>query len=222
LNKGVAQVQALYRTVAGIYDRISPIWVRGYRAAYRAQEQALASYLPTGGRVLDLGCGTGANLGILHRLGLQFGSYLGVDQSTAMLRRAREKYGEIPSVRFRELDLQTDSLPDGPFELTVSSWVLEHLADPAQVVHAAREALADEGHIVLLFENSMSRWQELILAPLWKSVGTRVVPDEVLLTFPGIVSVERFTGPGPRLAVMVLDKQKALSTGGPRTARSGV
>lgn len=192
-----------------MYDLLSPVWRRGYRAVYRAVEHSLPKNLSSGARVLDLGCGTGANLGLLERLALDYGSYLGVDQSSAMLRQAVAKFGTLPNVRFRQLDLQAEPLPEGPFELVLSTWVLEHLADPAQVVQAAWETMSGDGVMLLLFETDMRGWRERVLGPVWRLFGAELVPHDIALGFPNILTMEHFRGPGPCVTVMTLTKQSS-------------
>lgn len=204
------RVRGLYRIVAPAYDLASAVWQRGYRDAYCRLEDWLASGFPAGARVLDLGCGTGANLELLRRLGLEFASYLGVDQSSAMLGRARRKFGQLANVRFQLLDLQVDPLPDGPFELIVSTWVLEHLEAPAQTVRSAWEILADDGELLLLFEQRFRGWQATVLGPIWRYFNVRLVSDEIAMSFPGIQNIERFNGLGPTIAIMRLARRRGM------------
>lgn len=124
----IIPVNALYRAIAGIYERLSPICVGGYAQACKALDRSYASYLLAYGRVLDLGCGTGANLERVLNLRMPFGSYLGADQSWAMLAKVRAKFAHLPRAGFHQLDLQKDRLPEGPLALMVSTWVFEHLS----------------------------------------------------------------------------------------------
>ncbi len=202
-----AQVRGLYRLVARVYDRISPLWVRSYRHAYQRWDQALIRYLPRDGRVLDLGCGTGANLEILRRLRLPYSSYVGVDQSAAMLSQAREKFGHHPSASFLQLNLLEEPLPTGPFELIVSTWVLEHLPRPGLILMRANEALNLEGHMLLMFEIDGRRLRDRLLSPIWSVFGARLMPEAEARGFPGLVSLDRFDGTGPTLALAILSKR---------------
>jgi SAM-dependent methyltransferase len=76
---------------------------------------------PASLRRRSLGCGTAANLERLIALDLPFESYTGVDLSEAMVNRARAKFAHLPNVHFQQLDLLTDPLPMGPFDLVVSN-----------------------------------------------------------------------------------------------------
>lgn len=63
LDRAPVEPESLYRAVAPVYDLLSPLWRDWlYRDALRAFDAAILDALPTGGDVLDLGCGTGAAL----------------------------------------------------------------------------------------------------------------------------------------------------------------
>lgn len=99
--------ESLYRAVAPVYDLLSPLWRDWlYRDALRAFDAAILDALPTGGDVLDLGCGTGAVLERLVALDAGFGTYTVIDLTPAMLDRAQAKVGHVPGARFGRLDLR--------------------------------------------------------------------------------------------------------------------
>jgi SAM-dependent methyltransferase len=200
-------VRALYRFAARYYDSIAPLWRDWlYRDAYCAYRCALARYLPPDGKVLDLGCGTGANLEELLALRLPFGPYTGVDLSEAMLARARTKLGGVPNARFKRMDLLTGPWPEGPFDLVVSTWVFEHLPDPMQVVETAWQRLGPGGHMVLLFEVQTQSWRDRCFAPLGRLFSAHLLREDQYLRFPGRLSIERFSALGPTVVVLVLGK----------------
>lgn len=102
LGKAPLEVYTLYRLVAPGYAAIDPGWRDWfYPQAHEAFDRAISSSLVPDGKVLDLGCGVGANLARLKVLQLPFGSYTGVDLTDAMLRQAIKRYGNIPHVRFQ-------------------------------------------------------------------------------------------------------------------------
>lgn len=82
---------------------------------------------------MDLGCGTGFNLARLQGLDLPFRTSTGVDLSADMLARARAKFAQFPNIEFRQLDLLADPLPEGPFDLVVSTNAFEHLPNPGEL-----------------------------------------------------------------------------------------
>ena len=71
------------------------------RAALERAQAAL------GGRVVDVGCGTGATTAALADAVGPTGHVLGVDIAPALLLRARQRLAERPQVELREADAQT-------------------------------------------------------------------------------------------------------------------
>ena len=92
--------------------------------------------------ICDLGCGNGHISGRLARLGYQV---TGVDASPsgiAIARRAYPEVGFVEALIDRELSL-------GPFDLVVSSDVIEHMYRPSDLVEAAHSLLKPGGQILL-------------------------------------------------------------------------
>lgn len=206
----------LYRFVAPVYDRLTPLWRDWlYRDASRALDEALRTSCPPGGQVLDLGCGTGAVLGRLLATGAPIASYTGVDQSPAMLKRARAKFGALPGVRFEQLDLRHDPLPAGPFDLVTSAWALEHLGEPGRVVASAAERLRPGGRVVLFFKDDGDSWRERALRRLWRFFGTRLVPEREYDSLPATISIRRFDAIGPAVILAILTRPVAVARAGP-------
>jgi SAM-dependent methyltransferase len=100
---------------------------------------------PGSGPCLDLGCGTGFHLPLLHKLGW---SLTGVDLSDDQLRFARERAGG-----FAEL-LQSDatSLPfdDASFDLVFSAFTHTDMEDFGAVVREGARVLRLDGRFVYL------------------------------------------------------------------------
>ncbi len=205
LKRAPIEPEPLYQRVAPIYDALSPIWRDWlYRDPLQAFDAAVADALPPRGDVLDLGCGTGAVLERLLAMEARFGSYVGVDLSAAMLARARAKVNGTGGIRFARLDLRSEPLPDGPFDLVVSAWALEHLPDPEAALARARDRLRWSGRLVIFFEldgNGLRAW---VLRGLWRWFGVRLIPEREVKAWPGLVSLRRFEGLGPDVAVAVI------------------
>ena len=115
----------------------------GYLASLRLKVAARHLRGRTG-RVLDFGCGEGALAGLVPP-----SQYVGVDVSPQAVAAARAAY---PAHRF---DLITDigawqaATAPGLFETIVALAVMEHLADPAQVVAMFRDLLQPAGQVLL-------------------------------------------------------------------------
>src|ERR1043165_2089446 len=92
--------------------------------------------------ICDLGCGNGHISGRLAEVGFQV---TGVDASASGIAIARRVY---PTVEFVEALIDRE-LSLGPFDLVVSSDVIEHMYRPADLLEAARVLLKPGGQILL-------------------------------------------------------------------------
>ena len=77
-----------YRRFAPLYDLLSAEWPV-YRAGRKIGIESLD--LRPGDQVLDIGCGTGLNFGLLHQRIGPGGRIVGIDRSPDMLAQARRK-----------------------------------------------------------------------------------------------------------------------------------
>lgn len=209
LGRAPLSVEELYGKLAGAYAAIDPGWRSWfYPQAHTAFDRAISRYLPRGGAVLDLGSGVGANLSRLLELNLPFGEYVGVDLTSEMLAPARERYGGQSKVRFQRLDLATGPLPEGPFDLITSTWVLEHLADPVKLAHRAWDRLKPGGPMVLLFEVEAGSPPSRLGGRLYPFFSARLVPEEEVRALPGLISTQCFEGPLGVLALVILARPR--------------
>lgn len=133
---------------ADVYDR----WYPADRATDAAVERCSELAGP-GGRVLELGVGTGRLAVPLARAGHPV---VGLDSSEKMLERLAERADSLPPgvLRTQRLDLASDdSWPPGPFEVVVAAFNLVcNLVDPTQqaaLFRRAAAALAQGGHLVV-------------------------------------------------------------------------
>lgn len=96
-------------------------------------------------RVLDIGCGNGATCGEFLRQGA---TVVGIDLSEEGIALARKAY---PAGRFKLQAVEPDLLSvlkESPFDLVVSTEVVEHLYAPRAWAQAAFSALKPGGHLV--------------------------------------------------------------------------
>lgn len=110
-----------------------------------------------GGRVLDLGCGSGR---LFRSLARAAGELVGVDGSEALLRRGAHRVAADPLLAERQSAGRLHLLPGdvrrppvaGPFSLIVVTGVLPHLGGPEDAVRmlsAVADRLAADGTVVL-------------------------------------------------------------------------
>jgi SAM-dependent methyltransferase len=100
-----------------------------------------------GERVLDVGCGCGeTSLELGRRVGAQ-GSVLGVDISTIMLQRARERGANAKNVQFLVADAQTHAFAPASFEVIFSRFGVMFFQDPRAAFKNLAQALAPGGRL---------------------------------------------------------------------------
>lgn len=83
--------------------------------------------IDTAGKILEIGCGTGALAQALHRW-YPNAEITGADTDTAFIKFAREAE---PAVRFVEEDARNLSFDDETFDTTISNTVAEHIEPSA-------------------------------------------------------------------------------------------
>jgi len=105
----------------------------------------LAGELKPGTRVLDVGCGNGFTCGEFLKRGC---TVVGIDLSVQGIAQARQAH---PSGRFELLpadDQVLQRLGAAPFDLVVSTEVVEHLYDPRSYVRGCFGALKPGGQFI--------------------------------------------------------------------------
>src|SRR5258708_17681074 len=136
-------VEAGYARWAPIYDAVcGPVMVKGRRAAAAAARAI-------GGRILEVGVGTG----------LSFDDYdatteiTGIDLSAPMLEKAREKRasGRYPYVKDVQLmDAHQMTFADATFDCVVAQFVITLVANPEQVLSECHRVVKPGGRIILV------------------------------------------------------------------------
>lgn len=104
------------------------------------------SLLKAGARVLDVGCGNGYTAGVFLARGCEV---VGIDLSEQGIRHARQAH---PGARFEQLPADNDVLQNlgcEPFDLVVSTEVVEHLYAPRPYIAGCRAALRPGGRVIL-------------------------------------------------------------------------
>jgi SAM-dependent methyltransferase len=111
----------------------------------------VARALPRGARVLDAACGTGKYWPCLFGAGVRV---LGIDQSTGMLARAREKHPEVPTRAMPLQDLAGSDELGGGFDAVICVDAMEFVGpeDWPRVLSGFAHALRDGGLLYLTVE----------------------------------------------------------------------
>jgi SAM-dependent methyltransferase len=102
-----------------------------------------------GQRLLDVGCGVGAVLGVIASAfpGLEL---CGIDRAEAQIAAAREHLASLGvACDLRVGDASRLPWPDGAFDHVYMMWFLEHVEDPRPFLAEARRVLAPGGTITI-------------------------------------------------------------------------
>jgi len=159
-----------YARWAPVYDLVfGKVFERGRRASIAAAERI-------GGRILDVGIGTGISLTDYARSN----SIVGVDYSEAMLRKAQErvrehKLGHVAALAV--MDAQRLGFADGYFDVVVAQYVITAVPDPEQCLDEFARVVRPGGEIILVnhlgAEAGFRRRFEQAFAPIARRLGWR-------------------------------------------------
>jgi SAM-dependent methyltransferase len=105
--------------------------------------RSLVDELPSGSRVLDLGCGTGRHTGYIHEAGQ---TVVGADLNEAMLALAREK---LPEVEFRQAELTDLPFDAQSFDAVVCGLTFSHVPELQPAIDEIARVLAPGGRAVI-------------------------------------------------------------------------
>jgi phosphatidylethanolamine/phosphatidyl-N-methylethanolamine N-methyltransferase len=159
-----------YARWAPVYDLVfGKVFERGRRASIAAAERI-------GGRILDVGIGTGISLTDYARSN----SVVGVDYSEAMLRKAQERVCEHKLDHVAALavmDAQRLGFADAYFDVVVAQYVITAVPDPEQCLDEFARVVRPGGEIILVnhlgAEQGIRRVFEQAFAPVARRLGWR-------------------------------------------------
>jgi ubiquinone/menaquinone biosynthesis C-methylase UbiE len=165
---------------------------RGWRSSGETYESMVRQYIAPGkgqARVLDLGCGAG---GVIELLSRQVPLAVGVDPDLDSLRGHRDQVTRLCAGRAECLPFDAEA-----FDLVTCSWVLEHLARPAEAFGEIARVLRVGGHLVFLTPNArnpIAAVNRLVPRLMQNRLVRRLYGREERDTFPTVYaanSVER-------------------------------
>lgn len=151
------ELAALYRAADdSTYEAESP---NRLRTALRHQK-LVEKYVAGKGKLLDVGCASGAFLKVMEAAGWQV---YGVEPAAAQYRRAKALLGE--QARIQQCVLQ-DAKLDTAFDLITLFDVLEHVVDPVDFLAMTASHLVDGGHLLLNVPR-IDSFQSRVLRSRW-------------------------------------------------------
>jgi phosphatidylethanolamine/phosphatidyl-N-methylethanolamine N-methyltransferase len=163
-------VERAYARWAPIYDLVfGAVFERGRRAAIVAAERI-------GGRILEVGVGTGISLPDYARTN----KLVGVDISVPMLRKAMQRVAAdgLSNVEaLAVMDAANLALPDQSFDVVVAQFVITAVPNPEATLDEFARVIKPGGEIVLVnhigAESGPRRLFEICFAPLARRLGWR-------------------------------------------------
>ncbi len=164
------QVVEAYGRWAPVYDIVfGPVFRQGRRAAVQAAEGV-------GGRILEVGVGTGLSLGDYTAAS----RVVGIDISKPMLDKARRRVKDehLDHVEMLDvMDAEHLTLPDAAFDVVVAQYVVTAIPNPEKALDEFVRVVRPGGEIILTtrigaetgLRGTVERW----LMPLTSRLGWR-------------------------------------------------
>jgi 2-polyprenyl-3-methyl-5-hydroxy-6-metoxy-1,4-benzoquinol methylase len=133
---------------------------------FRARNETIAALvrgpirgLPDGFRILEVGCGSGNVLRILHRLAADRGQVEGLELSPEAAGVARARTGlTVTNGYLSDLD------PHAKYALITAFDVLEHIADEAQMLAQMQERMLPGARLILTVPAHQALWSPFDIA----------------------------------------------------------
>jgi 2-polyprenyl-3-methyl-5-hydroxy-6-metoxy-1,4-benzoquinol methylase len=130
-------------TLFGMAPYVHPAWKDSLDAS------VFLLHARPGGRLLEVGCGSGATLQRMERMGW---GVTGLDFDGGAVANARSRGLDV-----RHGQLSAQNFPDGCFDAVVMSHVIEHVPAPVELLAECRRILKQGGMLVVQTPNADSR-----------------------------------------------------------------
>jgi phosphatidylethanolamine/phosphatidyl-N-methylethanolamine N-methyltransferase len=163
--------------VTKAYDRWAPVYDLVFGAVFeRGRDAAIAAAERVGGRILEVGVGTGIALPQYSR----DCRLCGIDISEQMLRKAQERVTEFGLTNVEGLwvmDAERLTFPDNSFDVVVAQYVVTTAPNPEATLDEFARVLKPGGEIILVSrvgaEAGLRRALEHWFAPAARKLGWR-------------------------------------------------
>jgi phosphatidylethanolamine/phosphatidyl-N-methylethanolamine N-methyltransferase len=159
-----------YARWAPVYDLVfGALFERGRRASIAAAERV-------GGRILEVGVGTGISLPGYS----PHNRIIGIDLSEEMLRKAQRRVAELSLTnveRLEVMDAEHLTFPDLSFDVVVANHVISTVPNPEAALDECARVLRPGGEMILLSrigaDGGLRRLVEQLLQPIVLRLGWR-------------------------------------------------
>jgi phosphatidylethanolamine/phosphatidyl-N-methylethanolamine N-methyltransferase len=191
------------QTVTKAYARWAPVYDLVFGAVFeRGRHAAIAAAERIGGRILEVGVGTGISLPNYSKKC----RLCGIDISAPMLRKAEERVAELGLTNVEGLwvmDAEHLSFDDNSFDVVVAQYVITTVPNPEATLDEFARVLKPGGEIILVSrigaEAGLRRSLEHWFQPAARKLGWRTE-----------FSFERYAGWASRTAGMRLIERRAM------------
>src|SRR5437764_1305288 len=164
-------------TITRAYARWAPIYDLVFGSVFdRGRKASIAAAECIGGRILDVGLGTGISLADYSRNN----RIVGVDYSEPMLRKARARvaaHGLTHVETLAVMDAQRLGFPNASFDVVVAQFVITAVPDPEATLDEFARVTKPGGEIILVNHLSAEaglRWSfDQWFAPVARRLGWR-------------------------------------------------
>ncbi len=170
------------------------------------------------GRVLEIGCGNGANFELYPESVTQL---VATDPDSYMLERARKRVAELGrQIEVHRASAEELPFPDRSFDAVVDIWVLCTVREPVQALTEIRRVLKPDGEFRFLehvrYTGGLMALVQDLIVPLWRWIGAGCNPNrntERYIRDAGFqISELRHIKPLPPVPPMVIIRPGILGT----------
>ncbi len=163
-------IKKIYAGYSSVYDAL-------FKRFFYPRIKHAINYMDIkpGDRILDVGVGTGLSLSVFPR----YCSVVGIDLSTEMLRKAKQKIDEnrLDNIKVMSMDAMSVGFRDDSFDKVFISHVVSVVPDPYKVMQEVKRVCRKGGQVVIVnhfkSKNRLVETVEKIINPVCKKIGWR-------------------------------------------------
>jgi ubiquinone/menaquinone biosynthesis C-methylase UbiE len=146
-HNATTSTRATYARIAPLYDFLETLPEQRYKTWRRRFWQEIKRKMSPGGRLLEVGVGTGKNMPYWP----QDADITAVDLTPAMLRKAEVRAQDLQlEIDFRVGDAQKLEFPDNTFDLAAATFVFCSVPDPILGLRELIRVVKPEGWVFLM------------------------------------------------------------------------
>jgi phosphatidylethanolamine/phosphatidyl-N-methylethanolamine N-methyltransferase len=161
--------------VAGVYEKLASVYDFTFGPTlHPGRMHAIQKMkIQPGDRVLEVGVGTGINASLYP----SDCSVVGIDLSSSMLEKARERVWRkgLRNVRLQEMDAAHMTFADHSFDIVYAPYLISVVPDPVGVAREMRRVCKPGGRIIFLNHfrspNRLLAWIERAISPFTVHIG---------------------------------------------------